>query len=140
MINKNIKYLINQNPPNKKDKKEAEGEGWGYWIEVSDKGNYAIFNPYCYLHHDPLSLYVIILPLRHSNNSPNTSQSLNYQLQKSFLKTKMLPQYLLVVLQFTSSKPWKVVILEQTIISKILRQESWPLLIQLTAQKATFLR
>lgn len=57
MINKNIRYLINQNPPNKKDKKNAEGEGWGYWIEVSDKGNFAIFNPYCFIHQDPLSLY-----------------------------------------------------------------------------------
>ena len=72
-----MRYLINQNPPNKKDKKTVEGEGWGFWIEVSDKGNYAIFNPYCYIHHDPLSLYVIIFLLRPSHTSPNMNRSLN---------------------------------------------------------------
>lgn len=58
MIHKNIRYLINRHPPNKKDKRQADGAGWGFWIEVSEKGNFAVFNPYCSVHNDPLSLYV----------------------------------------------------------------------------------
>jgi hypothetical protein len=32
ILNKNIKYLINRNPPNKKDKRTTDGEGWGFWV------------------------------------------------------------------------------------------------------------
>ena len=60
MLNQSIKYLVNNNPPLKKDKKKVEGEGWGFWVEVSEKGNYAVFNPYCVIAGEPLSLYVII--------------------------------------------------------------------------------
>jgi hypothetical protein len=32
VINQNIRYLINRHPPNKKDKKKAEGNGWSFWV------------------------------------------------------------------------------------------------------------
>ena len=89
MINKNIRYLINGNPPNKKDKRTTDGEGWGFWVEVSDKGNYAIFNPYCYVHNDPLSLYVNFSLLRPLRLFLNLNRHQNSGNLKLYLKIKM---------------------------------------------------
>jgi hypothetical protein len=61
-IDQQLRYLINGNPPLKKDRKKVEGAGWGCWVEVSEKGNYAVFNPYCTLTARPLSLYVSLPP------------------------------------------------------------------------------
>lgn len=35
VLHKNISYLINCNPPNKKDKRATDGTPWGCWVEVS---------------------------------------------------------------------------------------------------------
>lgn len=77
MLNKNIRYLINRNPPNKKDKRSTDGLGWGYWIEVSEKGNFAVFNPYTYVHNDPMSLYVPVKIFRVSFRLSRRSIHLN---------------------------------------------------------------
>lgn len=48
---------MNKHKPNKKDKKVVTGEQWSACIEVEDKGNIAIFNPYCVDPYNPISFY-----------------------------------------------------------------------------------
>lgn len=57
-VNGDVKYLVNDNNPNKKDKKKAEGDNWSIHLDVQDKGNIAIFNPFYIDSQKPLSLYV----------------------------------------------------------------------------------
>jgi hypothetical protein len=56
---------VNKYRPNKDEKKIIEGNGWSFYIEVKDKGNLAIFNPYCLDPHNPLSFYVHVFICRH---------------------------------------------------------------------------
>jgi hypothetical protein len=58
--NENIRYLVNKHRPNKKDKKTITGDGWSCSVEVEDKGNIAIFNPYCVDPLQPLTFFVIL--------------------------------------------------------------------------------
>ena len=43
----NIRYLVNKHKPHKKVKKEMSGPNAKIHVEIEDKGNIAIFNPYC---------------------------------------------------------------------------------------------
>ena len=57
-INGDIRFLVNDNNPTKKDKKKAEGDNWSIYLDVQDRGNVAIFNPFYIDPQKPLSLYV----------------------------------------------------------------------------------
>jgi hypothetical protein len=63
-VNGDLKFLVNDNNPNKKDKKKAAGDNWSIYLDVQDKGNIAIFNPFYIDPHKPLSLYVNFLLFR----------------------------------------------------------------------------
>ena len=54
----NLKYLVNRHKPNKNDKKSLDGKEHSIAIEVEDKGNVAIFNPYCIDPLQPISFFV----------------------------------------------------------------------------------
>lgn len=58
-VNNDIRYLVNGHNPVKKDKKKANSDKCSIYIEVQDRGNIAIFNPFYYDPIKPLSLYVI---------------------------------------------------------------------------------
>ncbi len=57
-VNGDIRFLVNGNNPTKKDKKKAEGDNWSIYLDVQDRGNVAIFNPFYIDPQKPLSLYV----------------------------------------------------------------------------------
>jgi len=56
-VHSDIKYLVNDHNPTKKDKKKAAGEMLSVYLDVQDRGNIAIFNPFYIDPEKPLSFY-----------------------------------------------------------------------------------
>jgi hypothetical protein len=54
----NIKFLVNKHRPQKKGKKDLPGSHAKVSIDLEDKGNIAVFNPFCVSPFDPLSFFV----------------------------------------------------------------------------------
>lgn len=107
--NDHIRYLVNKHKPNKKDKKNIEGQGWMYYIDVEDKGNIAIFNPYCVDPLNPLSFYVNISLLRLLTRSQHLqSLSKSFHLFPKFKDKQLL--YIWVANKYTYKKTYVLLV------------------------------
>lgn len=76
--NDTLRFLVNAHRPNKNDKRTLDSQHWSLLVDVQDKGNLAIFNPYCVDPSNPLTFYVTFSLLR---LSPLSLPSLKAQSQ-----------------------------------------------------------